>query len=97
LKCVLAVASRQATLTCGIDQLCAGLQAGLDDDMHDMHALHHVCGAHHNYSYWGFILIDAQSNEMDITALLLTVHYIWTAGALFAFNSYNHWSTLIMC
>ena len=38
-KCLLLVAGGEAKEACGIDQLCAGLEAGIEEGVHAMHQL----------------------------------------------------------
>ena len=38
-KCVLSVAKGEAQLACGIDQLCEGLQAGIEGGVHALHSI----------------------------------------------------------
>ncbi len=68
-KCILLVAGPVATEACGVDQLCAGLSAGIDDAVHLMQ---HVWDVSHASEGWGFLLIDAHNafNELNRTTML---------------------------
>jgi hypothetical protein len=45
----------QAKEACGIDQLCAGLEAGIEGGIHAMQALWDL---HETEENWGFLLIQ---------------------------------------
>ena len=94
-KALLKVAGPEATQACGIDQLCSGLQAGVEGAVH---AMQHVWDVHHQEEQWGFFLIDASNafNELNRTHMLWTVRREWPSGARFVFNCYKHWATLIV-
>ena len=94
-KCVLRVAGREASHACGADQLCAGLPAGIEGAVH---AMQHEWDIHHMEEDWGFLLIDARNafNELNRTAMLWVVRHEWPSGARFTFNSYRHWTTLVI-
>ena len=44
-----------------------------------------------------FLLIDARNefNKENLTAMLWAVRHEWPSGALFTFNCYRHWATLL--
>ncbi len=94
-KCVLLVSGNEAKESCGIDQLCAGLESGVEGGIH---ALQHVWDQHHMEEFWGFLLIDARNafNELNRTLMLWTVRHEWPSGARFTFNCYKHWSILVI-
>ena len=94
-KCLLLVAGSEAKEACGIDQLCAGLEAGIEGGIH---AMQHLWAQHQHADDWGFLLIDAKNafNEQNRTAMLWAVRHEWPSGARFVFNCYRHWSTLIL-
>lgn len=94
-KCVLHVARNGAKDACGIDQLCAGLEAGIDGAIH---AMQHMWDVHHMEEEWGFHLIDAENgfNLENRIVMLWTVRHEWPAGARFAFNCYRHCSILVI-
>ena len=94
-KCVLLVGGCDAKESCGIDQLCAGLEAGIEGGIH---AVEHMWDVHHQEEEWGFLLIDARNafNEGNRTVMLWTVRHEWPAGARFSFNCYKHWSILVI-
>jgi hypothetical protein len=94
-KCVLHVAGTEAKEACGTDQLCAGLEAGVEGAIH---AMQHVWAMHAEEEEWGFLLVDARNafNELNRTAMLWTVRHEWPSGARFAFNCYRHHSTLMI-
>jgi hypothetical protein len=94
-KCLLFLAGAEAKEACGLDQLCAGLESGIEGGIHSMQ---HVWNAHRSDEDWGFLLIDAKNafNEQNRTAMLWTVRHEWPSGARFAFNCYRHWSALVL-
>ena len=94
-KCVLSVANSYATDSCGCDQLCAGLRAGVDGAIHGMSALWRELEAEDNT---GFLLIDASNafNEVSRVNMLWVIRHEWPAGARFAFNCYRHHSLLVV-
>jgi hypothetical protein len=94
-KSVLHVAGKGAKEACGIDQLCAGLESGVEGAIH---AMQHMWELHKAEEEWGFLLIDARNafNEQNRTAMLWTVRHEWPSGARFTFNCYKHWGTLVI-
>ena len=66
-KCVLSAAKGEAQKTCEIDQLCGGLQAGIEGDVHDMHSIWET-----HKMEWGFLPIGACNafNEINRSAML---------------------------
>jgi len=68
-KCILQVAGPAATEACGVDQLCAGLSAGIEGAVHLMQ---HAWDVNHASEEWGFLLIDACNafNELNRTTML---------------------------
>jgi hypothetical protein len=57
-KCVLFVAVGEAKEECGMDQLCAGLEAGIEGGIHAMRLLWDM---HLAEEEWGFLLVDAKN------------------------------------
>jgi hypothetical protein len=94
-KATLQVAGSDAKELCGIHQLCAGLEAGIEGAIHAIDELWKQFDAEEE---WGFLLIDAANafNELNRTAMLWTIRHEWPAGARFAFNCYRHWATLVI-
>jgi hypothetical protein len=72
-KTLLLVAGNEAKEACGINQLCAGLEAGIKGGIC---AMTHLWELHQQEEEWGFLLIDAKnaSNEQNRTGMLWTVH-----------------------
>jgi hypothetical protein len=94
-KTVLLVAGEEAKEACGIDQLYAGLKAGIEGDIHAINKLWQEMKEEED---WGFLLIDASNafNELNRTAMLWHVRHEWPSGAQYSFNCYRHWSTLVI-
>ncbi|HEY9815494.1 MAG TPA: hypothetical protein V6D20_06805, partial [Candidatus Obscuribacterales bacterium] len=93
-KCFLAVAGPSATEVCGVDQLCVGLQAGIEGAVH---AASQFWKEHATDDDFGFLCIDAKNafNEMNRVTMLWTIRHEWPQGALFTFNCYKHWIRLV--
>ena len=86
----------EATRACGIDQLCGGLEAGMEGAMHHVRSLWDQ-----NFDEeedWGILLIDARNafNEGNRKMMLCVARHEWPSGARFLFNLYRHHSVLIM-
>jgi hypothetical protein len=94
-KCVLHVAGSAAKEACGIDQLCAGLESGIEGAIH---AMNQQWELHKAEEEWGFLLIDAKNafNELNRIVMLWIIRHEWPAGARFTFNCYKHWGTLVI-
>ena len=94
-KCVLVVTGVEAKESCGAEQLCSGLEAGIEGEIHVVRLL----WQHHDQEEeWGFLLIDKPNvfNEDNRTAMMWEVRHEWTNGAWFAFNCYRHWAKLVI-
>ncbi len=89
------MAGAEAKEACGIDQLCAGLEAGIEGGIHAMQALWDL---HETEENWGFLLIDASNafNEQNRIEMLWAVRHEWPSGARFVFNCYKHWAVLVL-
>ena len=85
MKCVLAVTGDQAKESCRTEQLCRGLEAGIEVVIHSVRLLWQQ---HDQEDYWGFLLIDAHNafNEENRTAMLWAVLHEWPSGVRFPFN-----------
>ena len=94
-KCLIRVAGLEATEAAGVDQLSAGLPAGIEGAIH---AAHQAWIDQANAPDFGFLCLDARNafNEVDRTSMLWTVRHLWPSGARFTFNHYKHWSTVIL-
>jgi hypothetical protein len=92
-KVVLHFAGGEAKEACGIDQLCAGLEAGIEGGIH---AINHLWKEHEEDNDWGFLLVDAKNtfNEMNRVAMLWVIWHKWPSCARFAFNCYQHFAVL---
>jgi hypothetical protein len=95
-KATLLVCGCDAKEQFGIDQLCAGLEAGIEGGIH---AINELWRQHEEEEEWGFLLVDAANafNELNGTAMLWTIRHEWPSSARFAFNCYRHWATLLIC
>lgn len=64
-------------LTCGSDQLCAGLQAGIEGSIHAMSDLFSI--NHALPSEWGVLMVDASNvfNRLNHSSMLLHARVLW--------------------
>lgn len=94
-KIVLLVAHNEAKEVCGIDQLCAGLESGIEGGIHDMNFL---WAGMEQEEHYGFLLVDARNafNEQNRTIMLWVVRHLWPSGARFTFNCYCHHAILMI-
>jgi hypothetical protein len=74
-KVVLEVTVDTAKARCGDNQLCVGLEAGVEGDIHAMRL---IWEEHKMEEEWGFLLVDARNafNEGNRIAMLWTVRHI---------------------
>ena len=94
-KCVLLVAGEEAQIACGVDQLCGGLEAGIEGGIHAMSS---IWDAHSFEEQWGFLLVDARNafNEGNRGHMLWNVRHEWPSGSRFTFNCYRHYAVMIV-
>jgi hypothetical protein len=94
-KVVLRIAGGEAKEACGIDQLCAGLEAGIEGGIHAINQLWREFAGHED---WGFLLVDAKNafNELNRIVMLWTIWHEWPSCAKFAFNCYRHFVVLVI-
>ena len=94
-KCVFVVTGAEAKEACGTEQLCGGLEVGIEGGTHMVRLLWKY---HAQEEDWGFLLIDTCNvfNEENRTAIIWSVQHKWPSDARFAFNWYRHLATLVM-
>ena len=94
-KCVLLVAGASATSKCVADQLCAGLKAGVEGEVHTVSQAWVETDVDEKN---GFLVIDAENafNSISRVNMLWTLRHLWPTGARFAFNGYC-FSSLLVC
>ena len=78
-KCVLKVMVPKAITTCQDYQLCAGLNAVIDMDVHSFQV---VWGANFSTDKWVFLLMDTRNVFNDI----ICIGIIWTVRPLWLFR-----------
>jgi len=81
----------------GSDQLCAGLQCGIEGAIHAMNELFDTNKP--NSSGWGVLLIDASNafNSLSCISMLFHVCTLWHHRVRFVFNTYCGWPVLVVC
>ena len=95
-KVLLKVTGKEATRACKTDQLCGGLEAGMEGAIHYMRS---QWEAHNNADEnWGVLLIDARNafNEGNRKMMVYVARHEWPSGTRFLFNMYRHHSVLVM-
>ena len=94
-KYVMAMTGAEAQESCGTEQLCMGLEARIEGGIHVVQLL---WKQHAQEKYWRFLLIGTRNafNEENLTANMWEVRHKWPSGALFIFNYYCHWTTLVV-
>ena len=95
-KAICLVTHSDALVVCGSDQLCAGLQCGIEGAIHAMNELFDA--NHLNSSGWGVFLVDASNvfNSLNRISVLLHVSRLWPCCAHFVFSTYLSWPVLVM-
>jgi hypothetical protein len=94
-KIILLLTLDEPKAACAADQLCSGLEAGIEGAIHTSQIIWDQHSAEDN---WGFLLNDARNafNESNHTVMLWTVRHKWPSGCRFVFNSYRHWAVLVI-
>jgi hypothetical protein len=92
-KIILLLTLDEPKAACGANQLCLGLEAGIEGTIHASQIIWDQHSAEEN---WGFLLIDARNafNESNRMVMLWTVRHEWPSGCRFVFNSYRHLQVL---
>ena len=85
----------EATIACQDDQLCAGINMGIDGVIHRVQAL---WDENSSTEEWGFLLVDRKNvfNKIIQVGMLWTVQHLLPSEALFVFDCYCHWSYLVL-
>ena len=78
-------------MTCGTDQLCAGVKMGIEAAFHAVHDLFED----NKESDWGILTIDA-SNAFNSLNRVWNVRLLWPTATRFVFNTYQGWSALVL-
>ena len=78
-KCVLLVCGDEAKEACRVDQLCAGLKAGIEGSIH---AAKLIWQENTHEEEWGFLLANDRNafNEGNRMLTLWTIHHEWPSG-----------------
>ena len=83
-------------VSCGVDQLSAGVKSGIEGAIH---AVNDLYMAHHSLpAGWGLLLVDAKNafNSLNRAAMLWNVRVLWPRCSRFVFNTYQCWGTLLV-
>ena len=93
-KAVMLVAGDDVKAACGSDQLCAGLEAGIEGAIHSLNDLFEE----RKGSGWGVLLIDASNafNALNRKVALWHGRHVWPRGCRFLFNTYTGWACLVL-
>ena len=85
-----------AALVCGSDQLCAGLQTGIEGAIHVMNEM--FMAHQDDKNGWGVLLVDAANvfNLLNHAAMLLHARVLWPRCTCFLFNTYWGWLVLVL-
>ena len=94
-KVVLRVTGKEATDACGSDQLCAGVEGGIEAGVR---AASRIIRDYGDDDDWGYLTIDARNafNEVNRLQMLWSVRKYWPSAARFVFNCYKGNSRLVI-
>ena len=79
-KFFLSITGNEATRACGTDQICCGLEAGIEGGIHHLRSL---CEENSdNGDPWGVLLIDARTafNEGNRKLVMWVARHEWPTG-----------------
>ena len=93
-KAVMLVAGADVQIACGADQLCAGLEAGIEAAIHSLNSIFDE----QKDAGWGVLLLDASNafNALNRKAALWQARHLWPRGCRFLFNTYKGWAALVL-
>ena len=94
-KSVLMVAGHEVTERCGADQLCGGLNCGIEGGIHFMkEKFQENCGPG---SRWGMIMVDADNafNRINRIHAVWQARCYWPKAAQFVYNVYKEDAELV--
>ncbi len=93
-KAVMMAAGDDVKKVCGPDQLCSGIEAGIEGAIHSMYQLFEE----NKGTGWGVLLVDASNafNSLNRKAALWHARHLWPRGCRFLFNTYKGWSSLVL-
>ena len=82
-------------MTCQDDQLCAGLEAGINGAVQ---GIQDIWGKNSTTEDWGFLLVGTKNVSDDINRFIMLWMFrqSWPSGAWFVFIFYCHWSLLVL-
>ena len=93
-KTIMLVAGADVQIACGADQLCAGLEAGIEAAIHSLNDIFEE----QKDAGWGVLLLDASNafNALNRKAALWQARHLWPRGCRFLFNTYKGWAALVL-
>ena len=93
-KAICFVTRDDVEMVCGSDQLCAGVEMGIEAAFHAAYDIFQV----NTNSDCGLLTTDASNafNSLNRVSLLWNARILWPTGARFIFNTYQGWSTLVL-
>ena len=90
-KTVCMLTRDDAESVCGVSQLCAGLQSGIEGAIHTARDMF-------SDDDTGMLVMDAKNafNSINRLSLLWNVRVLWPRASRYIFNTYRGWSSLIL-
>lgn len=97
-KAVSLVTQIDIEAVCGVDQLCAGAKAGIEQGIHAMNDLHAFEANKDTIDGCGVLLVDATNvfSSISRVAVLWNAHVLRPRRSCFRFNTYRGWAVLMV-
>ena len=96
-KVMLIVMGKETTRAYGTDQLCSGLEAGKEGDIHHMRSLWDEHEKDEDDT-WGFLLVGTRNafNKGNRKMVIWIARYEWPYRSCFLFDIYRYYSNLVI-